>query len=84
MRFQTLYEGRYFLVPSFLGGAFFWWLAGDWWAWTIPAVLGTLVFMFCANFFRDPERRIAPGDGRIRESVSTRCVLDDFSLTTSP
>ena len=62
MRFQTLYEGRHFLVPSFLGGAFFWWLAGNWWAWAIPAVLFSLGFMFCANFFRDPERRIAPGD----------------------
>ncbi len=62
MRFQTLYEGRHFLVPSLLGGAFFWWLSADWCMWAIPAVLCTLVFMFCANFFRDPDRRIAPGD----------------------
>ncbi len=62
MRFQTLYEGRHFLVPSLLGGVFFWWMAMDWWFWGIPAVLCSLVFMFCVNFFRDPERRIVPGD----------------------
>jgi phosphatidylserine decarboxylase len=62
MRFQTLFEGRHFIIPSVLGGAFFWWLAGDWWGWAIPATLCSLVFMFCANFFRDPERRIVPGE----------------------
>ena len=62
MRFQTLYEGRHFIVPSILGSLFFWWLAVDWWAWSIPALLCSLVFMFCANFFRDPERCIAPGE----------------------
>lgn len=64
MRFQTLYEGRHFLVPSFLGAVFLWWMAGDttapFWIWfAIPV---TLIFVFCANFFRDPERRIPVGD----------------------
>lgn len=62
MRFQTLYEGRHFFVPSILGSLFFWWMAVDWWGYAIPALLGSLIFMFCANFFRDPDRRIAPGD----------------------
>ena len=62
MRFQTLYEGRHFIIPSFLGSVFFWWMAGDGWGWAIGAVPFTLVFIFCANFFRDPDRRIAPGD----------------------
>lgn len=62
MRFQTLYEGRHFIIPSILGSVFFWWMAGDVWWWAYPAVFCSLVFMFCANFFRDPERRIAPGD----------------------
>lgn len=65
MRFQTLYEGRYFIVPSLLGAVFFWWMAGDasaFWLWAIPAMLCTLVFIFCANFFRDPDRAIPGGD----------------------
>ncbi len=62
MRFQTLYEGRHFIIPSFLGSVFFWWMAGDGWGWAIGAVPFSLVFIFCANFFRDPDRRIAPGE----------------------
>lgn len=65
MRFQTLYEGRHFLLPSLLGAIFFWWLAGDssaFYIWVGPAVLCTLVFVFCANFFRDPDRPIPGGD----------------------
>jgi phosphatidylserine decarboxylase len=65
MRFQTLYEGRHFLVPSLLGAIFFWWMAADssaFWLWVWPAVLCTLVFIFCANFFRDPDRGIPAGE----------------------
>lgn len=65
MRFQTLYEGRHFLIPSFLGVLFFWWLASDasaFWLWVWPAVIFTLVFVFCANFFRDPDRAVPGGD----------------------
>ena len=64
MRFQTLYEGRHFLVPFFLAAAFCWWMAGDptarWWAWV--ALIPTLLFIFCANFFRDPDRHIPGGE----------------------
>jgi phosphatidylserine decarboxylase len=65
MRFQTLYEGRHFLVPSLAGAILFWWLAGDGPAfriWVWPAVLSSLVFIFCANFFRDPDRNVPAGD----------------------
>ncbi len=62
MRFQTLYEGRHFLVPSFLGSLFFGWMAGDWCGWLWLAVPCVLVFIFCANFFRDPDRRIPVGE----------------------
>ena len=62
MRFQTLYEGRHFLVPSLLGTLFFGWLAADWCGWLWLAVPCALVFIFCANFFRDPDRRIPVGD----------------------
>lgn len=58
MRFQTLFEGRHFLIPFGLGAALFWWLAADWCAWCWLAVPCTLGFIFCANFFRDPDRRI--------------------------
>ena len=65
MRFQTLYEGRHFLVPFFLAAAFCWWMAGDstaFWLWIWPAAIFTLFFVFCANFFRDPDRRIPEGE----------------------
>jgi phosphatidylserine decarboxylase len=64
MRFQTLYEGRYILVPAFLAAAFCWWMAGDttapFWLWL--ALPLTLIFIFCVNFFRDPDRRVPGGD----------------------
>ena len=64
MRFQTLYEGRYILIPAFLATAFCWWMVGDptarWWIWL--AVPLTLVLIFCVNFFRDPDRRVPGGD----------------------
>jgi len=62
MRFQTLFEGRHFLVPSFLAAMFFGWLSGDWCGWLWLAVPAALVFIFCANFFRDPDRPIPAGN----------------------
>ena len=61
MRFQTFYEGRHFLLPSLMVAIFGWWLAGDWGGWLWIAIPATLVFVFCANFFRDPDRHIPPG-----------------------
>ena len=65
MRFQTFYEGRHFLLPSVLAAIFGWWLAADWPGWLWLAVPATLVFVFCSNFFRDPDRRIPPGDALV-------------------
>lgn len=61
MRFQTLYEGRHFLVPSLFATLFGAWLAVDWSGWLWLCIPSALVFIFCANFFRDPERRVAGG-----------------------
>jgi phosphatidylserine decarboxylase len=61
MRFQTFYEGRHFLLPSLFVAIFGWWLAADWAGWLFLAVPATLVFVFCANFFRDPDRHVPPG-----------------------
>ncbi len=60
MRFQTFYEGRHFLLPSLLVAIFGGWLAADWLGWLWLAVPAALVFVFCVNFFRDPDRA-APG-----------------------
>ncbi len=57
MRFQTLFEGRWIFavvfVLGFLGLALHWqWLV----------FLAFLAFLFCLNFFRDPDRIVPPGD----------------------
>ncbi len=57
MRFQTLFEGRWIFavvfVLGFLGLALHWqWLV----------FLAFLAFLFCLNFFRDPDRAVPPGD----------------------
>lgn len=64
MRFQTFYEGRHFLLPSLLVAIFGWWLASDWAGWLLLAIPATLIFIFCGNFFRDPDRNIPP-DARL-------------------
>jgi phosphatidylserine decarboxylase len=64
MRFQTLFEGRFFLVPLLLVAAFGWWLAADWAGWMWLSIPATVCFIFCANFFRDPERSI-PSDSSL-------------------
>ncbi|HYR58378.1 MAG TPA: phosphatidylserine decarboxylase [Chthoniobacteraceae bacterium] len=57
MRFQTLYEGRWIfaavLAPGVIGLA----LHG-----TSLVALALLLLVFCLNFFRDPDRKVPPGD----------------------
>jgi phosphatidylserine decarboxylase len=57
MRLQTLIEGRWiFFVVILLGwlGLYF----GQMWL----AILAGLLFLFCLNFFRDPDRPVPAGD----------------------
>ena len=57
MRLQTLIEGRWiFFAVAVLGwlGLYF----GQLWL----AILAGLLFLFCLNFFRDPDRPVPPGD----------------------
>ncbi len=84
MRFQTLYEGRWiFAVVIGLGAI----AAALHWTWLL--VLAGLLFVFCLNFFRDPEREVpadpdivvAAADGLVdsvmeideHEFLKTRC-----------
>jgi phosphatidylserine decarboxylase len=57
MRFQTLIEGRWiFFAVAVLGWA------GLYVGWTWLVILAFLLFLFCVNFFRDPDRAIPEGD----------------------
>ena len=57
MRFQTLYEGRHiFAVILVLG------VGGGVLGWTWLVLLAVALFIFCLNFFRDPERESPAGD----------------------
>ena len=57
MRFQTLYEGRW--IFAIICGLAIFGLAAHW-GWLV--FLAFLGFLFCLNFFRDPERVVPPGD----------------------
>ena len=57
MRFQTLFEGRWIfavvIALGAVGGVLGWWWLG---------LISFLLFLFCVNFFRDPERTVPGGD----------------------
>lgn len=57
MRFQTLFEGRWFF-----GGALGLAVLGILLGWTTLTGPAVGLFIFCLIFFRDPERTIPPGD----------------------
>lgn len=57
MRFQTLYEGRWIFAAVPVLGAIG--LALHW-NWLV--LVAFLAFLFCLNFFRDPDRVVPPGD----------------------
>jgi phosphatidylserine decarboxylase len=57
MRFQTIFEGRWIFAAVFALGALG---LGLHWPWLV--VLSVLLFLFCLNFFRDPDRKVPPGD----------------------
>lgn len=57
MRFQTLHEGRWiFFAVAALGAV------GLFLNWPWLTILAFLLFLFCVNFFRDPERTVPEGD----------------------
>jgi phosphatidylserine decarboxylase len=66
-------DGYYYALGSLLAAVLLAWLAGPPWA-VLPLALG----VFCAWFFRDPERQIpsasgaivSPGDGRVTDIAS--------------
>ncbi len=66
-------DGYYYALGSLLAAVLLAWLAGPPWA-VLPLALG----VFCAWFFRDPERQVpsapgaivSPGDGRVTDIVS--------------
>jgi phosphatidylserine decarboxylase len=72
MRFQTLYEGRWIFAVVVLLGAIG---AALGWSWLIG--IAALLFIFCLNFFRDPDRAapadpdaiIAAADGTVQDIV---------------
>ena len=70
MRFQTLYEGRAIFAAILALAALGYWLH---WAWLLA--LAGLLFLFCINFFRDPERTI-PGDDSVVVSAADGLVDD--------
>jgi phosphatidylserine decarboxylase len=57
MRFQTLFEGRWIFFAVVLLGA-----VGSFFGQSWLVVLAALLFLFCVNFFRDPERAVPTGD----------------------
>ncbi len=70
MRFQTLYEGRAIFAAILALSALGYWLH---WTWLLA--LAGLLFLFCINFFRDPERTI-PGDDSVVVSAADGLVDD--------
>jgi phosphatidylserine decarboxylase len=66
-------DGYYYALASLIAAGVLAWLASPAWA-VLPLALG----VFCAWFFRDPERQIpsaagaivSPGDGRVTDIVS--------------
>ena len=70
MRFQTLYEGRLFFIIFIaliaLSGVFHWSFIG---------FLAFLGFVFCVNFFRDPDRPV-PADERAIVAAADGVVTD--------
>jgi len=57
MRFQTLTEGRWIFFAIAVLGALGLFFEQHW-----LVIIAALLFIFCLNFFRDPDRAVPPGD----------------------
>ena len=81
MRFQTLYEGRWIFAVLILLAAGLGYMMS--WLAVIPVAL----FLFCINFFRDPDR-IAPADPKAVVAAADGTVtaieeMDETEVTNS-
>ncbi len=70
MRFQTLYEGRHIFATIFALAVIAWLLH---WSWLL--IIVALLFIFCVNFFRDPDREV-PADPRAVVAAADGTVTD--------
>jgi len=77
MRFQTLYEGRLFFI-IFIGLL----LLSGIFRWSFIGLLALLGFLFCLNFFRDPDRPV-PGDERAIVAAADGVVADIVEMEES-
>jgi phosphatidylserine decarboxylase len=74
MRFQTLYEGRLFFLIFIgllvLSGVF---------GWSVVGFIAFAGFVFCLNFFRDPDRPV-PSDERAIVAAADGVVADIIEI----
>jgi phosphatidylserine decarboxylase len=77
MRFQTLYEGRLFFI-IFIGLL----LLSGIFRWSFIGLLALLGFLFCLNFFRDPDRPV-PSDERAIVAAADGVVADIVEMEES-
>ncbi len=74
MRFQTLYEGRAIFAAVVALAAV---AALLHWTWLL--VLSALLFLFCLNFFRDPDR-VSPADPKAVVAAADGTVADIIDI----
>ncbi|MEI8107453.1 MAG: phosphatidylserine decarboxylase family protein [Verrucomicrobiota bacterium] len=73
MRFQTLYEGRLIFAAILILAAI-----GQVTHQTWLLILSALLFLFCMNFFRDPQRDVPEGDELVVAAADG--VIDNIEI----
>lgn len=73
MRFQTLYEGRLIFAAILILAA-----VGQVTHQTWLLILSGLLFLFCMNFFRDPQRDVPEGDDLVVAAADG--VIDNIEI----
>ena len=73
MRFQTLYEGRLIFAAIIILAA-----VGQVTHQTWLLILSGLLFLFCMNFFRDPQRDVPEGDDLVVAAADG--VIDNIEI----
>ncbi len=74
MRFQTLFEGRHIFATVFAIAVIAWLVH---WTWLL--VVAALLFLFCINFFRDPDRE-TPADPKSVVAAADGTVTDIIEI----